>query len=82
MCDSKYRKLNMEYQKLLLEQIRVLANEIKVWRMTSSQSHRWSMEEFMRSTDLCGWQRSLERGILGFPNFVRRWWFSLFNKSK
>jgi hypothetical protein len=82
MCDSKYRKLNIEHQRLLLEQIRILANEIKAWRMTSSSSHRMSVEEFMRSTDLCGWQSSLQRGILRFPNFVKRWWFSWFNKSK
>ena len=81
MCDSKYRKLNTEYQRLLLEQIRILGNEIKAWRMTSSQSHRWSVEEFMRSTDFCGWQMSLERGVLRFPNFIKRWWWKLFNKS-
>ena len=81
MCDDKCRKVHLENQKLLLEQIRVLSNEIKVWRMTSSQSQRWSVEEFMRTTDLCGWQRSLERGIIGFPNFVKRWWWQLFHKS-
>lgn len=81
MCDAKCRKAHLEYQKLLLEQIRVLSKEIKAWRMTSSQSHRASVEEFMRTTDLCGWQYSLERGILGFPGFVKRWWWKLFNKS-
>jgi hypothetical protein len=81
MCDKQYRNANMEYQKLLLEQIRVLGNEIKAWRMTSSSSHRMSVEEFMRSTDLCGWQHSLKRGVLRFPNFTKRCWFRLFNKS-
>jgi len=81
MCDKQYRNANMEYQKLLLEQIRVLGNEIKAWRMTSSSSHRMSLEEFMRSTDLSGWQYSLQRGIMRFPNFTKRWWFRLFNKS-
>jgi len=81
MCDEKCRKAHIEHQKLLLEQIRILSNEIKAWRMTSSSSHRMSVEEFMRSTDLCGWQYSLQRGILGFPNFAKRWWFGLFNKS-
>ena len=82
MCDDKCRKAHLENQKLLLEQIRILSNEIKAWRMTSTQSQRWGLEEFMRSTDLCGWQYSLQRGILGFPNFIKRWWFGLFNKSK
>jgi len=36
------------------------------------------MEEFMRSTDLCGWQNSLNRGPLGFPNIVKRWWHKFF----
>lgn len=82
MCDKKCQETHIQYQKLLLEQIRVLSNEIKAWRMTSSSSHRTSLEEFMRSTDLCGWQYSLQRGVLGFPNFIKRWWFGLFNKSK
>jgi hypothetical protein len=72
MCDAKYRKLNQEYQELLLKQIRVLANEIKAWRSTSTSSQRWSLEEFMRSTDFSGWQQSLERGPLPFPNFIKR----------
>lgn len=81
MCDKKCQDSHIEYQKLLLEQIRILSNEIKAWRMTSSSSHRMSLEEFMRSTDLCGWQYSLKRGVLGFPNFIKRSWFRLFNKS-
>ena len=82
MCDKDCQKIHIEYQKLLLQQIRILSNEIKVWRMTSSQSQRWSVEEFMRSTDLCGWQQSLERGVLGFPGAIKTWWSKLFNKSK
>jgi hypothetical protein len=78
MCDHNYQKLNQEYQQLLLKQIRILANEIKAWRMTSSSSHRTSLEEFMRSTDLSGWQYSLERGPLQFPNVIKRWWHKLF----
>jgi hypothetical protein len=74
MCDKNYRKQNIEYQRLLLEQLKILANEIKAWRMTSSISHRESVAEFMRSTDLCGWQYSLQRGVLLFPNFVKRFW--------
>ena len=78
MCDKKCQNIHIEYQKHLLKQIQILSNEIKAWRMTSSASHRSSVEEFMRSTDLCGWQYSLERGPLGFPNFVKRWWHKLF----
>ena len=77
MCDHNCRKLHSEYQELLLKQIRILANEVKAWRMTSSSSHRMSVEEFMRSTDLCGWQYSLQRGPLSFPNFIKRWWHKL-----
>lgn len=78
MCDHNCRKLHTEYQKHLLNQIRVLSSEVKAWRMTSSASHRESVGEFMRSTDLCGWQYSLERGPLPFPNFIKRWWHKLF----
>lgn len=78
MCDRDCQKTHIEYQKHLLNQIRVLSNEIKAWRMTSSASHRETVEDFMRSTDLCGWQYSLERGPLPFPNFVKRWWRKFF----
>lgn len=78
MCDHECKKLHIEYQKHLLNQIRVLAAEVKAWRMTSSASHRESVEDFMRSTDLCGWQYSLERGPLGFPGIIKRWWHKLF----
>ena len=80
MCNKKCREAHIEYQTLLLEQIRVLSNEVKAWRSTSSSSHRMSLEEFMRSTDLCGWQYSLERGPLGFPNPVKLWFKRLFGK--
>ena len=82
MCDKNCRNLHKQHQELLLQQIKILSNEIKVWRMTSSQSQRWSMEEFMRSTDLCGWQNSLNRGPLGFPNFIKRFWDKLFDLFK
>jgi len=78
MCDANCKKTHIEYQQHLLKQIRILSNEVKAWRMTSSSSHRASLEEFMRSTDLCGWQYSLDRGPLPFPNFVKRWWQRLF----
>lgn len=81
MCDHNCRKLHKEYQEHLLKQIRILSNEIKAWRMTSTASHRASLEEFMRSTDLSGWQYSLERGPLGFPNIIKNWFFRLFGKS-
>jgi hypothetical protein len=74
MCDNKYQQKNLEYQRLLLEQMRILSNEIKAWRMTSTQSQRWSLEEFIRSTDFCGWQYSLERGVLKFPGLSKRIW--------
>ena len=80
MCDARYRKLNREYQELLLQQIRVLANEVKAWRSASTSGQRWSLEEFMRSTDICGWQKSLERGPIPFPTFFKRWWWRIFNK--
>lgn len=82
MCDEEYRKLNKQYQELLLQQIRILANELKAWRGTSSSSQRWGLEEFMRSTDLCGWQSSLEKGPLPFPNFVKRFTTKLFDLFK
>ena len=41
-----------------------------------------SVEDFMRSTDLCGWQYSLQRGPLGFPNFIKRFWDKLFDLFK
>jgi hypothetical protein len=78
MCDKKCRDAHIQYQELLLKQIKVLSNEVKAWRMTSSASHRMSVEEFMRTTDLCGWQYSLERGVLGFPGIVKRWWHKIF----
>ena len=78
MCDKNCRDLHIKHQELLLQQIKILSNEIKVWRMTSSQSQRWSVEEFMRSTDLCGWQNSLQRGPIGFPNIIKRWWHRIF----
>jgi hypothetical protein len=81
MCDRNCQKTHIEYQKHLLNQIQILSNEIKVWRMTSSSSHRGSLEEFMRSTDLCGWQYSLQRGPLGFPGLIKRWYHKLFNKN-
>ena len=81
MCNWECRKSNIKYQMELLEQIRILSNEIKAWRSTSSISHRESLSEFMRSTDLCGWQYSLQRGILGFPGYVKRWWWRLLHKS-
>lgn len=82
MCDKKCRDAHIQYQKLLLEQIRVLSSEIKAWRMTSSSSHRMSVEEFMRSTDLSGWQYSLERGPLRFPNIIKRFWSKLLDLFK
>jgi hypothetical protein len=82
MCNYNCRKLHKEYQELLLKQMRVLANEVKAWRMTSSQSQRWSLEEFMRSTDLSGYQYSLERGPLPFPNFIKRFWSKLLDLFK
>jgi len=78
MCDKKCQDAHIQYQELLLKQIKVLSNEVKAWRMTSSSSHRMSLEEFMRSTDLCGWQYSLERGVLGFPGILKRWWHKIF----
>jgi hypothetical protein len=82
MCDHNCRKLHTEYQKHLLGQIRILSAEVKAWRMTSSTSHRESVAEFMRSTDLSGWQYSLERGPLPFPNFVKRFWSKLLDLFK
>ena len=81
MCDKDCQKTHIEYQKHLLNQIRVLANEVKAWRMISSSSQRMSVEEFMRSTDLCGWQYSLQRGHLGFPGVIKRWWHKLFKNK-
>ena len=78
MCDKNCRDLHIEHQKLLLQQIKILSNEIKVWRSISSHSSRMSVEEFMRSTDLCGWQYSLQRGPLGFPGIIKRWWQKIF----
>lgn len=82
MCDKNCRDLHKQYQELLLQQIKILSNEVKVWRSISSQSSRMSVEEFMRSTDLCGWQYSLQRGPLGFPNFIKRFWDKLFDLFK
>lgn len=78
MCDKNCRDLHRQYQELLLKQIRILSNEIKVWRSISTQSSRMSVEEFMRATDLSGWKYSLERGPLGFPGIVKRWWQKIF----
>jgi hypothetical protein len=78
MCDKNCRDLHTQYQQLLLKQIQILANEVKVWRSISSQSSRMSVEEFMRATDLSGWHYSLERGPLGFPGIVKRWWQKIF----
>ena len=78
MCDWECRKSQIKQQVDLLEQIRVLSNEVKAWRSTSSVSHRESLSEFMRSTDLCGWQYSLERGVMGFPGILKRWWHKIF----
>jgi hypothetical protein len=36
------------------------------------------VEEFMRATDLSGWQYSLQRGPLGFPGIIKRWWQKMF----
>lgn len=81
MCDKNCQKTHIEYQKYLLNQIRVLANEVKGWRMISSSSQRMSLEDFMRSTDLCGWQTSLERGPLGFPSAIKGWFARMFRKG-
>ena len=78
MCDKNCRDLHKQYQELLLQQIRTLSNEIKVWRSISTQSTRMSVEEFMKATDLSGWQYSLQRGPLGFPGIVKRWWQKIF----
>lgn len=78
MCDKNCRNLHTEYQELLLKQIRVLSNEVKAWRSISTQSARMSLEEFMRTTDLSGWQYSLQRGPLGFPGIIKRWWQKIF----
>jgi len=78
MCDKNCRDLHIQYQELLLKQIRALSNEVKVWRSISTQSSRMSVEEFMRVTDLSGWQYSLQRGPLGFPGIVKRWWQKIF----
>ena len=82
MCDWECRKSQIKQQVDLLEQIRVLSNEIKAWRNTSSVSHRESLSEFMRSTDLCGWKESLERGVLGFPSFPKRFFSKLLDLFK
>ena len=78
MCDKNCRDLHIQYQELLLKQIKILSNEVKVWRSISTQSSRMSVEEFMRATDLSGWQYSLQRGPLGFPGIVKRWWQKIF----
>jgi len=78
MCDKNCRDLHKQYQELLLQQIKILSNEVKVWRSISSQSSRMSVEEFMRATDLSGWHYSLERGPLAFPGIVKRWWQKIF----
>lgn len=78
MCDKNCQDLHIQYQELLLKQIKVLSNEVKMWRSISTQSSRMSAEEFMRSTDLSGWQYSLQRGPLGFPGIVKRWWQKIF----
>jgi hypothetical protein len=78
MCDKKCRDIHIQYQELLLKQIRILSNEVKVWRSISTQSSRMSVEEFMRATDLSGWQYSLQRGPLGFPGIIKRWWQKIF----
>jgi hypothetical protein len=82
MCNWECRKAHIKQQIDLLEQIRVLSNEVKAWRSTSSVSHRESLQEFMRSTDLCGWKTSLETGILGFPLFPKRFWDKLLDLFK
>lgn len=78
MCDKNCRDLHIQYQELLLKQIKVLSNEVKAWRSISTQSARMSLEEFMRTTDLSGWQYSLQRGPLGFPGIIKRWWQKIF----
>lgn len=78
MCDKNCQDLHIQYQELLLKQIKVLSNEVKMWRSISTQSSRMSAEEFMRATDLSGWQYSLQRGPLGFPGIVKRWWQKIF----
>jgi hypothetical protein len=78
MCDKNCRDLHTQHQQLLLQQIKVLSNEVKVWRSISTQSSRMSVEEFMRATDLSGWQYSLQRGPLGFPGIIKRWWQKMF----
>jgi hypothetical protein len=82
MCDKDCRKLQTEYQELLLKQIQILSNEVKAWRMISSESQKWSIEEFIRSTDSCGWEHTLKKGILQFPNFSKRFWSKLLDLFK
>jgi hypothetical protein len=78
MCDKNCQDLHTQYQELLLKQIKVFSNELQVWRRISTQSSRMSVEEFMRTTDLSGWQYSLQRGPLGFPGIIKRWWQKMF----
>lgn len=82
MCDKDCQKIHIEYQEHLLKQMKIMGDEIKVWRMSSTQSSRYSLEDFMRSTDACGWQQSIERGPLGFPGKIKTFLKRMFDKSK
>ena len=82
MCDKDCQKLQKEYQELLLKQIQILSNEVKAWRMISSETQKWSIEEFIRSTDVCGWELTLKKGILKFPSLPKRFWDKLLDLFK
>jgi len=82
MCDKKCRQLHEDYQKLLLTQIQTLSKEVRAWRLNASASQRWSMEEFIKSTDSCGWEFTLSKGILQFPSISKTFFNKLFDLFK
>lgn len=82
MCDKDCRQLHEDYQKLLLNQIQILSKEVRAWRANSSTSLRWTMEEFIKTTDSCGWEFTLNKGVLKFPSFPKTFFKKLLDLFK
>ncbi len=73
LCDREFQERLLQRQEELLRQVRILSDECHAWRDVSGRYPPASILKYMRETDGSGWQDSLKRGVMGFPQYENFW---------
>jgi len=73
VCDRKCREEHLQHQQKLLDQIFILGEECHAWREVSDRFPPAHMFRHIRKTDACGWGKSLQDGVKGFPETMNFW---------